>query len=171
MLNKHSFQIIVIHVRIIELLGIPANGQTAHWYTHYFFIQKQCVVLLIGKFYFYLFVYLFLTLLFFSNSLLVFFIWLLPYNMDTTGLVYCVYFLYDRQVSMDVQKETMKKQHEEEAWYRQQQLLMQAEERRRKMIQDEEQKLVDQRKRYVSVCQHSICLQYLPWIIVFKILT
>ncbi|KAL5021911.1 hypothetical protein ScPMuIL_001066 [Solemya velum] len=56
-------------------------------------------------------------------------------------------FLRQKQVSMDVQKETVKKQHEEEAWYRQQQLLMQAEERRRKMIQDEEQKLVDQRKR------------------------
>ncbi|KAL4234370.1 hypothetical protein ACF0H5_006017 [Mactra antiquata] len=56
-------------------------------------------------------------------------------------------YLRQRQVSMDMQRETQKRQQEEEAWYRQQKLLLDAEDKRRKMIHDEEQKLTDQRKR------------------------
>ncbi|KAJ8303472.1 hypothetical protein KUTeg_019868 [Tegillarca granosa] len=60
-------------------------------------------------------------------------------------------YLRQRQVTLEMQKETMKRQQEEEAWYRQQQLLLDAEEKRQKMIQDEEQKLVDQRKRLYAM--------------------
>lgn len=56
-------------------------------------------------------------------------------------------YLRQRQVSMDMERETQRRQQEEEAWYRQQKLLLEAEDKRRKMIHDEEQKLSDQRKR------------------------
>ncbi|WAR11356.1 TBC31-like protein [Mya arenaria] len=56
-------------------------------------------------------------------------------------------YLRQRQVSMDMQRETGRRQQEEEAWYRQQKLLLEAEDKRRKLIHDEEQKLTDQRKR------------------------
>lgn len=60
-------------------------------------------------------------------------------------------YLRQKQVSLDLQKETAQRQQEEEAWYRQQKLLLEAEDKRRKMIQDEEQKLSDQRKRLFAM--------------------
>lgn len=60
-------------------------------------------------------------------------------------------YMRQKQVSLEMQKETARKQQEEEAWYRQQQLLLDAEEKRRRMIQTEEQKLVDQRKRLYAM--------------------
>lgn len=60
-------------------------------------------------------------------------------------------YLRQRQVSLDLQKETAQRQQEEEAWYRQQKLLLEAEDKRRKMIQEEEQKLTDQRKRLFAM--------------------
>ncbi len=56
-----------------------------------------------------------------------------------------------RQVSLELQKETERRQTEEEAWYRQQKLLLDAEDKRRKLIADEETKLVDQRARYLDM--------------------
>ncbi|XP_074644614.1 TBC1 domain family member 31-like [Tubulanus polymorphus] len=56
-------------------------------------------------------------------------------------------YLKQRQLSLQLQQETIHHRHEEEAWYRQQQLLMDAEEKRRLMIKDEEEKLVEQRQR------------------------
>lgn len=60
-------------------------------------------------------------------------------------------YLRQRQLSLEMQKETMKRTQEEEAWYRQQQLLMDAEEKRRILIQTEEQKLTAQRKRLYAM--------------------
>ena len=53
-----------------------------------------------------------------------------------------------RQASLELQKETERRQAEEEAWYRQQKLLLDAENKRRKLIAEEETKLVHQRTRY-----------------------
>ncbi len=55
-------------------------------------------------------------------------------------------FIY-RQASLELQKETERRQAEEEAWYRQQKLLLDAEDKRRNLIAQEEAKLVDQRTR------------------------
>ncbi|XP_013421633.1 TBC1 domain family member 31, partial [Lingula anatina] len=56
-------------------------------------------------------------------------------------------YLRQRQVSLELQKETERRQQEEAAWYRQQELLLEAEEKRRKMISEEEEKLYEQRSR------------------------
>ncbi|XP_069477672.1 TBC1 domain family member 31 isoform X2 [Ambystoma mexicanum] len=60
-------------------------------------------------------------------------------------------YLHERQITHEIQAETLRRKVEDEAWYQQQELLKGAEDQRRKIVLEEEQKLADQRQRLAGV--------------------